>query len=205
MLSRQLLMAELQSHFSKDVLILSSPGIASIVIFRTHASSLLHIVDEDDDDLNFDKLGRAIQKEISAIPQKKDIYHKRIDFRLAADDTTPTLMTVLKYISPKFENSLQSVVIGNIVTSVVSKRATALQVGLAILANNPQLVEHLYDYGIACSPDEMRRFKVSAAASCAKDNNTGSFLSSQNGGLVQTVIDNFDTAISSQNGLKQTH
>ena len=47
--------------------------------------------------------------------------------------------------------------------------------------------------------------KVLASASCAKDNNTGSFLSSQNGGLVQTVIDNFDTAISSQNGLKQTH
>ena len=71
--SRQLLMTELQSHFGKGVLILSSPGIASIVIFRTHASSLLHIVDEDDDDINFDKLGRTIQKEISAIPQKKDI------------------------------------------------------------------------------------------------------------------------------------
>ena len=70
--------------------------------------------------------------------------------------------------------------------------------------NKPQLVEHLYDYGITCSPDEMRRFKVSAAASCAKDN-VASFLSAQTGGLVQTVIDNFDTAISSQNGLKQTH
>ena len=102
-LSQQLLTAELQSHFGKDVLILSSPGIAS---------SLLHIDDEDDDDLNFDKLGRTIQKEISAIPQKKDIYHKRIDFQLTADDTSPT----------------------------------ALQVGLAILANKPQLVEHLYDY-----------------------------------------------------------
>ena len=115
------------------------------------------------------------------------------------------LMTVLIYISPKFENYLQSVVIGNIVTSVFRK-GQPLQVGLAILANKPQLVDHLYDYGITCSPDEMRRFKVSAAvASCAKDNSPGSFLSSQNGGLLHTIIDNFDTAISSQNWLKQTH
>ena len=203
-LSRQQLVTELQTHFGKDILVLSSPGIANIVIFRTHASSLLHVIEEDDDDFNFNKLGKTIQKEILTIPKQKEIFNKRIDFQMAVDDTSPTLMTVLKCISPKFENSLHSVLIGNIVTSIVSNRATTLQIDLAILANKPQLVEHLYDYGITCSPDEMRRFKVSAAASCAKDNATSVF-TGKTGGLVQTVIDNFDTTISSQNGLKQTH
>ena len=162
MLSRQQLVTELQTHFGKDILVLSSPGIANIVIFRSHASSLLHVIEEDDDDFNFHKLGKTIQKEILSIPKQKEIFNKRIDFQMAVDDTSPTLMMVLKCISSKFEKSLQSVLIGNIVTSIVSNRATTLQVDLAILANKPQLIEHLYDYGVTCSPDEMRRFKISS-------------------------------------------
>ena len=62
LLSRQLLIVELQSHFGKDIIVLSSPGIASIIIFRTHASLLLQVIEEDDDDFNFDELGKTIQK-----------------------------------------------------------------------------------------------------------------------------------------------
>ena len=169
-LSRQQLVTELQTHFGKDILVLSSPGIANIVIFRSHASSLLHVIEENDDDFNFHKLGKTIQKEILSIPKQKEIFNKRIDFQMAVDDTSPTLMMVLKCISSKFEKSLQSVLIGNIVTSIVSNRPTTQQVYLAILANKPQLIEHLYDYDVTCSPDEMRRLKISAAASCARDN-----------------------------------
>ena len=138
------------------------------------------------------------------IPKHKTVYKKRIDFLTANIDVSPTINDLLKAISPKFQNSLSDVLIGNIITSVVSNRTTSLQVALGLLANKNKLIQHLFDYCITCSPDEIRRFKISAAADCAKKE-VKNQISSKKGGLIQTVIDNYDTPISSQNGLEQTH
>ena len=54
--------------------------------------------------------------------------------------------------------------IGNIVTSVVTKQFTKLQLALSVLASDRKLIEHLHDYEITSTFQEFRRFKVSAAA-----------------------------------------
>ena len=66
------------------------------------------------------------------------------------------------------------------------------------------VIEHLYDYGVVCSYDEVKRFKTSAAVA-ANEMTKGSVLRPHEYGLVQVVADNFDATIYSQNGLKHAH
>ena len=64
--------------------------------------------------------------------------------------------------------------------------------------------ESLYVFGVTCSYDECLRFKASAASSAATDERLRG-ISDHSNGLIQVVADNFDTDISSQNGLQFTH
>jgi len=57
---------------------------------------------------------------------------------------------------------------------------------------------------VCSSYNELRRFRISAAAAVAKDEQGSAQLGGKNG-LVQVVADNFDTQISSQNGQKSAH
>ena len=63
------------------------------------------------------------------------------------------------------------------------------------------MINHLYEYGITASYDEIRRFKISAASSSGKEITQ---FNCENG-LIQGVSDNFDATLSTQNGSKQTH
>ena len=76
-------------------------------------------------------------------------------------------------------------------------------IDLALLVRK-KLIEHLYDYKVVCSHDEVKRFRASAAAVENTENITLN-LRNHTQGLVQAVADNFNTTISSQNGKKQTH
>ena len=88
-------------------------------------------------------------------------------------------------------------------TSSVCNRSTTLQIALAVLIGEKQLIEHLIDYSITCSYNEFLRYRTSAAF--VHNKNRVLYVLSRNGGLVQVVADNLDILISSQNGLKQTH
>ena len=175
-LSRKQLLIEIRQYFGENVLVLSSPGIASIIIFRKQASSLLNVVKDDDDDIDFEYLGKLVRKEIDAISKQKVVFNRQIDFQIANDDVSPTINAMLKSISPKFEKSLPGVLIGNIITSVVSNRATSLQVDLGLLANKKKLVQHFFDYRVTCSPDETRRFKISDYIRMCKYSNYNPFI-----------------------------
>ena len=117
------------------------------------------------------------------------------------DECCETLMTLLSKLSPNFEKGLPAVMIGNIMTSLVTKRFTKLQLALSVLASGRKLIEHLYEYRITSTYQEFRRFKVLAAAS--SDNNNKEVRGRD--GLIQIVADNFDAHIHSQNRLKETH
>ena len=56
---------------------------------------------------------------------------------------------------------------------------------------------------ITCSYDEILRFQKSAAVATTEDSKLCA-ISSSNKGMIQTVVDNFDTDISSQNGNQLT-
>ena len=67
-------------------------------------------------------------------------------------------------LSPKLNNTLRSVMIGNLKTSGASKGAIVLQASLGATVSRKEIIEYLPDYGIVAQYDKVRRLKVSAAA-----------------------------------------
>ena len=94
--------------------------------------------------------------------------------------------------------------IGNIVTSLLTNSTTTLQIALGVVLGKRAVIEQFNDFAVACTYDEVLRFKASAATAAFKNSNlTG--LEAPKDGLIQVVVDDFDANISSQNGLVNTH
>ena len=192
----------------KNVILLSSPGIANIVVFRSHANSILRVqeLQTDDIDDSIDIVAKAVVSDIKCVQKDKDFYNSSIDIHEAKSKVSPTLSKLLSMISPTelSQDSLPAILIGNMITSRLSKQCTDLLVSLAIMIRKKATVQHLYDYGVVCSYDELIRFRTSAATIASQQQSQG-VLRHSSTGLVQAVADNFDCNISSDNGLKQTH
>ena len=79
-----------------DLIVLSSPGIASIVLFKTKASEQFHIVYEEDDDCNAGAI-KSLSKAIKAECVKPDplTYATRISMDDVNDDCSDTLKSLL--------------------------------------------------------------------------------------------------------------
>ena len=69
------------------------------------------------------------------------------------------------------------------------------------MVHDKKLIEHLHEYGVTSTYQEVRRYKIFAAVD---SDERGEELPSSDG-LVQAISDNFDAFIHSQNGLKETH
>ena len=211
-LGRQMLLDKVTKYLKNEIIVFKSPGIASIVIFKSRADSLLRIqnvdkeVEKDCDDEAVRAVAKQVISEIKDISFDKESYDGRINISVAKGDVSPTFSKLLSLIEPKKlnPNALSSLLIGNMVTAHVAKRFTTLSLSLAIMVRKKKLVEKLYQFGVVSSYDELKRFRASAAAS-ASTKITTSILRHHSQGLVQGVADNFDCMISSMNGLKQTH
>lgn len=116
------------------------------------------------------KIVKQILKETRDKMTKTTTYNKHIDKEIVSADISETLIDLLTAISPKFGNqSLQSLMIGSIVTSVVTNQTTPLQTAIGILmSDHKSLIKELAKFNISCSYDETRRFRRSAAVTAAK-------------------------------------
>ena len=128
----------LSDYFGKDMIVLYATGLASLLIFRSTASMVLRIEDDNDDDLLVGKIAKQILNE------SKDSYNTRIDNDVAAEDVSSTLLSLLSKIDKNLEYSLPAILIGNIITSIVNNRPTTLKIALGIVARSKSLIEHLY-------------------------------------------------------------
>ena len=109
----------MHEHFGSSVAV--SMGLANLMVFKTEASSMLHLV-KSNDNLNIavDKVAKQIYQEAQTYKQKCTIYNLNIDKDLAQEPVSETLLSILEKVSPKFLNSLSGLLIGNIVTSIVT-------------------------------------------------------------------------------------
>ena len=205
-LTRRNLMTELSEHFGHDLLVLSGAGVASILSFRSKASSALKLVanDEDDDDAAVTKVAKLIVAETKALRHDKSKYQTRVSLENSLDDASHTLLHMLSLLSTKLDSTLPAAMIGNIVTSIVTNRHTSLQVALGITVREKSIIECLHNFRVTASYDEILRFKASAAHAAAQSQELMG-INQSSSGLVQTIADNFDANISSQNGLQSTH
>ena len=115
------------------------------------------------------------------------------------------MLTSLAKISPKLDRTLPAILIGNIITSLLTNSFTTLQIALGVLMRDyKDLVNHFYDFGITCSYDGIIRFKKSAALAATTQSSL-SGISDNHTRMVQTIADNFVADISSQNEKVSTH
>ena len=152
------------------------------------------------------KVAKQIMKEAKEMKRDFNSYSKHINIEIASESASGTLSKLLSVITPKFNNSLQSIMVGNIVCSLVTCQPTPLQIAFGVLLeDHKMLITELYNYAVCCSYDEVRRFKRSAAVQSSKAELLAGLRDATLGGLVQIVIDNFDAMISSQNCRLECH
>ena len=207
-LSRRLLVTRLLEYFGDNLIALSCPGIATILAFRSGAAKALRIIpdqQEDDTDIAVNKLKKKICQEVNGIIVDRNNYKAHLDYDSASIFASSTLLNLLSCLSPKLDNTLPTVLMGNIITSVLTNHPTQLQISLAVLLRqSKELVKTMNDFGVTCTYDELLRFKKSVAVSAAKSAELTA-ISKVKDGLVQVVVDNFDADIASQNGKLSTH
>ena len=130
----------------------------------------------------------------------RDRYNTRIDSAIVSSCVSNTLSSLLSKMSPKLDNSNPAYMIGHMITCILKKRPTALQIALGVLMKiSTNLINQMHDYNYTCSYDEVLQFKTSAAISATKYKNLCA-ISDCSAGMIQTVVDNFDADISPQNG-----
>ena len=61
-LSRRCLIGQLTKDFTNELIVLSSPGLANILVFRKHASSIMKVAESDGQPTDLGKAAKCIQK-----------------------------------------------------------------------------------------------------------------------------------------------
>ena len=122
------------------------------------------------------KVAQAIQTETKYYKQIRDTYSIDIDHDMIQMPVSETLLDLLTKISPKFADSLQALMIGNIIASELDCSPTDLQIAIAIsMSRNKTLVQLFHKYGIVCSYDEVLLFKYSAAVAAVGAHKSNAF------------------------------
>ena len=142
-LSRPELIKRVTSDLDNEIVVLSSPGLAHILIFRDKASTLLRLVETTDtDDRNIDAVSKTITKECKNIPINKDVYSPDISIHHAEKESSNTLLRLLSKISDKLNNTLSAYLIANIVTSTIQNKYTSLQIALGVMTRKKTDCRH---------------------------------------------------------------
>ena len=157
-LSRRCLIDNIIAHFGDELVSLHSQGIASLLVFRNHVAKTMRIVDDVENDFEHfvEKVGKQIAKECGLMKQDMNCYSMHIDKTTASECMSEVLCKLLSVVNPKFNNSLQSIMVGNIVSSVCNCQPTPLQIALGVLlGGHKNIITELYKYGVCCSYDEV--------------------------------------------------
>jgi len=115
-LSRRTLIYKLSEICGKDLLVLSGNGVASLLLFRSRASSLLHLVatdTEEEDERAMDRIAQKIAMESRDCWRNGNVYQTKIKMDIALQPVSPTLLTLLRKVSGKLGSTAQGAMIGN--------------------------------------------------------------------------------------------
>ena len=187
--SRRQLIQRLIEHFDGKLIALSSPGLATVLAFRTDAAKVLHLAsnETDDEDEAINKVAKIIAREVNNIEIGKNTYSIETSKKTCTEYVNYTLLELLSKLGKKLKHTLPAMLIGNIITSLLTNSATPLQLGSAVLIQDLKgLVRTYHDFGVTCSYDELLRFKQSAASAASKDSELAEIKAAVNG-LVQGV------------------
>ena len=127
---------QLVDHFGDSILFLSSPGVSSIIVFKNKAPTLLKLVPSDDDsglDMSIKNVVKEIAREVKVLKSDNGHYNIQICKETAAESVCDTILALLSKISPKLDRTLSAILIGIIITSLLTNSFSALQIALGVL------------------------------------------------------------------------
>ena len=149
-------------EMSEDLVVLSSPGYRSIFFFRDNALATLKMIKDNDEEGNLEAalnvVAKHIRKECSDMEYQRRTYSTKISKDIANKSVPDTLQQLLSKLSFD-EQSLPFLLIGNIITSAIKKHPTPLQIALGVFFNKKKTTQHMLDYPVCCSYEELLRFK----------------------------------------------
>ena len=126
-LLRRSFLKKIKDRLMDEIAILTSPGLASLVVFSKGSS--LHLAsdseDKQDDDVIITRLAKSISAEIMEFKPDKSRYDIRVSKENMMASVSPMLMNLLLEISGNLDGTLPALLIGNIVTSVFFEQANA--------------------------------------------------------------------------------
>ena len=165
---RCILLNSVSDQLHSELLVLSSHGVASILVFRTSALAQIRIVDDVDDCFGPSIFCLASAKRNDFPVQDHKANNTRLSREEIVNDCRPILMALLAAINPRLDYTLPAAMIGQIVTSIVRNAFTSLQLGLNVLLNcQKKIVEDLHAFRVTTSYQELRRLRCSAASAMA--------------------------------------
>ena len=100
---------------------LSSPGIATILAFKSTAAKLFHMTPDDTDDMQemIDMVSKKIKTEINNIEIDRKSYCGHVNKDICLYYQSNTLDDILTKVNKKLNQSLPALLIGNIITSTI--------------------------------------------------------------------------------------
>ena len=138
---------------------------ATIIMHKQKASSLFPVLvkSDADDEEDIMRVAQRIANESKEVPVVKDHY-PILDEAEISELCMPSLLSLLSNVSPKFSSNLKVIaLISSMIKSVLTSKVSILQVALGLEVQEKRLIEHLYEYSVTASYDEIRRFKISSA------------------------------------------
>ena len=133
-LNQTRLLNKVTEYIGNKVVVLSSPGITSIIMLNEKASQIFRFERVNEDDI----ILRLIAKKINSLAKRlslNDDVDKNLTRESLFGDTSSTILSHLDLISSKFQNSLSAAMIGSIIKSTVTPKPTLLQVYVGVLAH----------------------------------------------------------------------
>ena len=142
-LPRHDLVKEVIAAFDGEVILLSSPGLANILIIRNKASGILRPAETTEDDKALESVAKRIRKDCKDLKRDKNVYNTMPDHDSSIAESSDTVLMLLGCVSPKLNVTLPALMISNIITSVLTNQPTSLQVALAVYAHEKKKLEML--------------------------------------------------------------
>ncbi len=110
--------------------------------FQSQASIVLKMVKQEEDCIenSIRHIAKHVAKECKAIPLDTSKYRLNIDEHLAQESVSPTVQNLWVSLSSKLDNTPPSLLIGNIITSVLRHKSTDLQIALGVLLRDSKTI-----------------------------------------------------------------
>jgi len=140
----------------EDLVVLSAHGYRSVV-FCDSTIAILKMINDDDEDDNMetalDMVETHIKKECSKMDYKHQTYHTNISKEIAEESAPDAIQHTLRKMFIG-KQSFPSLLIGDIITTIIKKHPTPFQIALGVYFNKKKMIKHMHDYVVCCSCDE---------------------------------------------------